>query len=100
MVMVTEWGELSEDGQWCQLRGKRVPISECVSGCPAPEQRPVCWLANRVEMVPLNLHETLRTIDMALDPAEAGSDRAIDGLRLLRERVSQVVQEGLPDAET
>lgn len=32
----------AEDTIWCRLRGKDVPISECVGGCPAPEQREVC----------------------------------------------------------
>lgn len=27
---------------WCRLRGRNVPISECVASCPAPEQREVC----------------------------------------------------------
>lgn len=37
-----ERSDMEEDTRWCNLRGKKVPISECVASCPAPEQMIVC----------------------------------------------------------
>ncbi len=30
------------DVVWCDLRGVKVQVAECFSGCPAPEHRVVC----------------------------------------------------------
>lgn len=37
-------GPPSPDTIWCELRGLRVSVAECATGCVAPEQRPVCWI--------------------------------------------------------
>jgi hypothetical protein len=43
-LLAAGWQEerTAEDTRWCNLRGKEVPVMECVASCPAPEQSVVC----------------------------------------------------------
>lgn len=48
---LAEWslpraGDKPADRIWCALRGRGVPETECVSSCPAPEQRVVCAMGS------------------------------------------------------
>lgn len=41
------------DPIWCDIRGVRVDVSECVNSCAVPEHRPVCWLGRMYRDEPL-----------------------------------------------
>lgn len=42
-----------DDVVWCDLRGIKVPVQECMDNCAAPEHRPVCWLGRTYRDEPL-----------------------------------------------
>lgn len=34
----------AEQPVWCSLQGRYATLTECATGCAAPEQRPVCLM--------------------------------------------------------
>jgi hypothetical protein len=47
----TEFPLVADDKVWCPVRALIVDVTECATGCAAPEQRPVCWNGHVAEVV-------------------------------------------------